>query len=100
MREYILGLRLELARRSLPAESTDAKVLQRNVELASYFTHCQLQPGHLVLVLRLAMTTAYKANCFRTAAALIRRLLELGPPPQVQQVVRIIHKFLLAHVCL
>ncbi|KAJ3014266.1 UNVERIFIED_CONTAM: hypothetical protein HDU68_000356 [Siphonaria sp. JEL0065] len=72
-REYILGLKMELFRRD---PSTEPK---RAIELAAYFTHCQLQPLHLQLVLSSAMTAAYKYKNFNTACQFARRLLEMGP---------------------
>lgn len=87
-REYILGLMIETARKELPV--SDPTAFKRNVELAAYFTHCELQPAHSLLSLQVAMAQAYKAKCFATAAIMIRRLLELGPPPQLAQKVCII----------
>jgi coatomer protein complex subunit alpha (xenin) len=49
----------------------------RSCELAAYFTHCNLQPAHLMLSLRLAMVAAFKLKNFITAASFARRLLEL-----------------------
>ncbi|KAJ3386096.1 hypothetical protein HDU84_001799 [Entophlyctis sp. JEL0112] len=72
-REYILGLKLELSRRDSATEP------KRVIELAAYFTHCQLQPLHLQLVLSSAMTAAYKYRNFDTACQFARRLLEMGP---------------------
>ncbi|KAJ3129796.1 hypothetical protein HK100_008413 [Physocladia obscura] len=72
-REYILGLKMELSRRD---PSTEPK---RSIELAAYFTHCQLQPLHLQLVLSSAMTAAYKYKNFSSACQFARRLLEMGP---------------------
>ena len=34
----------------------------RLTELSAYFTHCQLQPVHLILALRSAMGTAFKTK--------------------------------------
>ena len=85
-REYVLGLQIELARRELPVDNPSSA--KRGVELAAYFTHCNLQAVHSVLSLRSAMALAYKLKCFRTSAILIRRLLELGPPPQLAEQVR------------
>ncbi|KAI8925560.1 coatomer WD associated region-domain-containing protein [Entophlyctis helioformis] len=82
-REYIVGLKLEAAHKEV--RETD---LKRAVELLAYFTHCQLQPAHLQLVLRLAMLLAFKLRCFGTSLALSRRLLELGPSPQIAQQAR------------
>ncbi|KAJ3090043.1 hypothetical protein HK102_004843, partial [Quaeritorhiza haematococci] len=80
-REYILGLKMEMARKELNLE-TDAK---RAVELAAYFTHCQLQPAHLQLSIRSAMVLAYKLKNYQTTSVFARRLLELGPSPVVAQ---------------
>lgn len=41
----------------MPAD--DAK---RQIELAAYFTHCALQPAHLLLALRMAMVAAFKVR--------------------------------------
>ena len=72
-REYILGLKLELSRRD---PSTEPK---RSIELAAYFSHCQLQPLHLQLSLSSAMSVAYKHKNFGSACQFARRLLEMGP---------------------
>eukprot|EP00004_Rigifila_ramosa_P012164 TRINITY_DN2618_c0_g1_i2.p3 TRINITY_DN2618_c0_g1~~TRINITY_DN2618_c0_g1_i2.p3 ORF type:complete len:154 (+),score=35.57 TRINITY_DN2618_c0_g1_i2:355-816(+) len=55
----------------------------RQCELAAYFSHCNLQPIHLMLSLRSAMNTHYKAENFGYAASFARRLLELGPAAEV-----------------
>jgi len=67
-KEYITGLLLELKRKE-----TEDPI--RALELAVYFTHCKLQPAHLVLVLNIAMKAAYKQNNYITAASLAQRLL-------------------------
>lgn len=70
-REYINFTRMEVTRKALdPAE------VARNVELASYLTCCKLQPGHQMLTLQLAMSTAFKANNFVTAASFAKRLAQ------------------------
>jgi coatomer subunit alpha len=74
-REYLIGLKMEILRK----ETADPK---RGVELAAYFTHCELQPAHLQIVLSVAMMAAYKAKNFDTASQFARRLLELGPVPK------------------
>lgn len=79
-REYVLGLKLEIARRDVPAEN-----IARSLELAAYFTHCQLQTPHMQLSLRSAMTLSFKADNFSSAAQFARRLLELNPNAQVAQ---------------
>ncbi|CAL8326305.1 unnamed protein product [Arctogadus glacialis] len=56
--------------------------------MAAYFTHCNLQPVHMVLVLRTALNLFFKLRNFKTAASFARRLLELGPKPEVAQQTR------------
>lgn len=63
------------------AEQPDS--LPRQLELAAYFTHCRLQPAHLTLALRLAMTTFTKAKNYPTAATFAQRLLDLAPAAPV-----------------
>lgn len=77
-REYIIGLRLELHRKEL-ANADPVRL----TELAAYFTHCNLQPIHLMLSLRSAMNAAYKIKNFVTAASFAKRLLELNPKYEV-----------------
>ncbi|GAA6021068.1 hypothetical protein JCM11491_004403 [Sporobolomyces phaffii] len=79
-REYILGLSLEIERRRI-ADQPDS--LKRQLELAAYFTHCRLQPAHLQLALRLAMTTFSKAKNYATAASFAQKLLDLAPAAAV-----------------
>ena len=78
--DYILGLKMEIARKELPKESE-----ARGAELAAYFTHCNLQPIHLMLTLRSAMNLHYKLENYRTASSFARRLLELGPKDDIAQ---------------
>jgi len=54
-------------------------------QMAAYFTHCNLQPVHLILTLRTALNLFFKLKNFKTAASFARRLLELGPKPEVAQ---------------
>lgn len=56
-----------------------------SLQMAAYFTHCNLQPVHMVLVLRTALNLFFKLRNFKTAAGFARRLLELGPNPNVAQ---------------
>ena len=53
--------------------------------MAAYFTHCNLQPVHLILTLRTARNLFFKLKNYKTAASFARRLLELGPRPEVAQ---------------
>jgi len=81
-REYCNALRIEIKRKE---EKDDPS---RQAELAAYFTHCQLQPVHLSLSLRSAMSIFFKLKNFDTAASFSRRLLEQNPPPKVAQQAR------------
>ena len=56
--------------------------------MAAYFTHCNLQPVHLILTLRTALNLFFKLKNYKTAASFARRLLELGPRPEVAQQTR------------
>merc|ERR1712060_891948 len=70
-REYITWVRIK------GAMSECAKDPARSTELSAYFTHCNLQPVHLLLALRSAMGTAFKHKNYILAASFARRLLEL-----------------------
>ncbi|CAO2638403.1 Coatomer subunit alpha [Lemmus lemmus] len=85
-REYIVGLCMEIERKKLPKESLDQQ--KRICEMAAYFTHSNLQPVHMILVLRTALNLFFKLKNFKTAATFARRLLELGPKPEVAQQTR------------
>ena len=89
-RECLLGVSIELERRSVA--QVDPDNVKRSLELAAYFTHCQLQPPHLQIALRSAIGVFAKANNHATAAKLARRLLELNPDPKIVAQV--------CHVCL
>lgn len=95
-REYIVGLSMEVARRELHKESggDEAPLADklRMAEMQAYFTHCALQPAHLVLGLNLAQTTFFKLKLLKTAAAFARRLIELGPKPEIAEKTRKILK--------
>ena len=80
-REYLLGVSIELERRRLvEAEPSN---IRRNLELAAYFTHCELQPPHLKLALRNAANVYTKAKNHATAAKFARRLLDLKPDAKI-----------------
>jgi len=70
-REYITAIRIK------GAMSEAANDPVRATELAAYFTHCNLQPVHLLLALRSAMGTSFKHKNYIVAAGFCRRLLEL-----------------------
>ncbi|KAI4300061.1 hypothetical protein L6164_033478 [Bauhinia variegata] len=78
VKEYTLGLKMELRRR----EIKDNPVSQQ--ELAAYFTHCNLQTPHLRLALHSAMSTCFKAKNLAIAANFARRLLETNPTVENQ----------------
>lgn len=88
-RNYIIGIQTEIARK----EEADPA---RQCELAAYFTHCNLQNAHVALSLRSAMSIAYKAQNFKTAASFARRLLEFNPPAalatQAKKVIAFVEK--------
>jgi coatomer protein complex subunit alpha (xenin) len=73
-REYITGLRLQLARKEGKSKGVSPK---RIAELAAYFTNCKLQPAHLALALDVAMSSAYRLENFITAAGFARRLIDM-----------------------
>lgn len=75
-REYACALRIEIARKQ---EEDPA----RQAELAAYFTHAEMQPIHVSLSLRSAMSIFFKLKNYATAATFCRRLLELNPPVKV-----------------
>ncbi|PNW73616.1 hypothetical protein CHLRE_13g565850v5 [Chlamydomonas reinhardtii] len=82
-REYHTALRCELKRKELRDED-----MARNAELAAYFTHCRLQPVHLALSLRSAMTIFFKLKNFATCATFCRRLLELNAGAKIAEQAR------------
>lgn len=80
-REYLLGVSIELERRRVAEEEPEN--VQRNLELAAYFTQCRLQAPHLQIALRSAIGAFAKANNQAHAARFARRLLELNPDPKI-----------------
>lgn len=73
---------MELKRKELQTSGEDPK---RQAELSAYFTHCNLQPAHLVLSLRSAMNNAFtKMKNYKDAGIFARRLLELNPSSTVE----------------
>ena len=49
-----------ISTRPMPCHSDSAADVTRSLELAAYFTHCNLQPAHLMLALKTAMALAFK----------------------------------------
>lgn len=84
-REYILGLSIELERRSI--ESTDP---QRNLELAAYFTRAKLQNPHRVNALQVAMLQSFKNKNYSSASYFASELLAILPTgPKAEQAKKI-----------
>ncbi|CAG9819218.1 unnamed protein product [Phaedon cochleariae] len=84
--EYICGLQMETLRKTLPKTTLEEQ--KRQGEMAAYFTHCKLQPVHQILTLRTSLNMFFKLKNYRTAASFAKRLLELGPRPEVAQQAR------------
>ena len=80
-REYLLGVSIELERRRVIEQEPDN--VTRNLELAAYFTQCQLQQPHMQIALRSAISVFAKANNQAHAARFAKRLLELKPDPKI-----------------
>ncbi|XP_069697001.1 coatomer subunit alpha-like isoform X2 [Periplaneta americana] len=87
-REYILGLKMETARKELPKVTLEDQ--KQLCEMAAYLTHCKLQPVHLILSLRTALNLFFKLKNYKTAASFAQRLLEQGPRQEVAQQARMI----------
>lgn len=85
-KEYVVGISMELYRKGLGKASPEDQ--KRSLELAAYFTHCELQPGHQILTLRTAVNLAFKMKNYKMAMSFGRRLLNLGPRPEVAQNIR------------
>jgi coatomer protein complex subunit alpha (xenin) len=83
---YLVGLTMESARKEHPKATVEEQ--KRICEMAAYFTHCNLQPIHQVLTLRTALNLFFKLKNYKTAGSFARRLLELGPKPEVAQQTR------------
>ena len=86
-KEYLVASTLEVERRKLVQEQPDN--VKRSLELAAYFTHCNLLPQHRIIALRNGMQVAIKAKNTATAARFARRLVELNPDKGVVAKVRL-----------
>ncbi|CAO2209539.1 unnamed protein product [Urochloa humidicola] len=73
VREYVLGLKVELKRKESRDDAT------RQQELAAYFTNCKLQRVHMRLVLASAMALCFKQKNYATARHFAEMLLENSP---------------------
>ncbi|CAB4253971.1 similar to Saccharomyces cerevisiae YDL145C COP1 Alpha subunit of COPI vesicle coatomer complex, which surrounds transport vesicles in the early secretory pathway [Maudiozyma barnettii] len=71
-KEYILGLSIELERRSL-----DPSNIKRNLELAAYFTKADLLPLHRSNALQVAMSQNFKHKNFVQASYFASEFLEI-----------------------
>lgn len=71
-REYVLGLSMELERRSLPASD-----VKRNLELAAYFSRTKLLPVHRSNALNVAMTQSFKNKNFVLASYFAGEFLKI-----------------------
>lgn len=78
-RIYALAMRIECTRQSL----SESEVL-RNVELAAYLGCSKLQPVHQFLALRRALTVAWKAQNYITAATFAQKLIQANFGPNVK----------------
>lgn len=80
-KEYILGLSIELKRRSLPTED-----VKRNLELAAYFTKAKLSPIHRSNALQVAMSQSFKHKNYVQASFFAAELLKIVPSgPRAEQ---------------
>ncbi|KAJ4803078.1 Coatomer subunit alpha [Rhynchospora pubera] len=73
VKEYVLGLKMEVKRREMKDDPV------RQMELAAYFTNCKLQKVHMRLVLSSAMSIFYSKKNKATAANFARMLLDNSP---------------------
>ncbi|KAF6000986.1 hypothetical protein F1559_000612 [Cyanidiococcus yangmingshanensis] len=84
-REYRLGMRLVLEQRQCKSRGIESDSdRERLVQLAALFTHCNLEPSHLVLALRAAMKLAYEQQFYELASRFARRILETEPTPELE----------------
>ena len=87
--EYLLAVLVELEHWQVAAEEPDN--IAQNLELAAYFTQCQLQPPHLQIIqitLHSSMNVFAKANNHAPAAQFAKRSLELKPDAKIAALVR------------
>jgi coatomer protein complex subunit alpha (xenin) len=78
---------MEVARREVAATNSFEST-KRSLELAAYFTHCNMKPAHQALALSAAMAQAFKAKNFLSASSFARRLLDLNPSPAMAKKAR------------
>jgi coatomer protein complex subunit alpha (xenin) len=88
IREYLVGLSIEVARRNVDVSTPEG--VKRNLELAAYFTHSQLSPQHQGLAYMQAMTQFSKYKNIATAGVFAQKYLALnvGKPEMAERVCR------------
>ena len=86
IREYMVGLSIEVARRGLDVSTPEG--VKRNLELAAYFTNSQLTPQHRGLAYMQAMTQFNKYKNIATAGVFAQKYIALGvgKPDAVERV--------------
>jgi len=83
-REYRLGMRLMLEQKTCRARGLDSDADRaRLMQLSALFTHCNLEPPHLLLALRAAMKLAYELQFDALAVRFAQRVLETEPAPEL-----------------
>jgi len=81
-REYIIGIQIELTRKELSQSQGND---QRVVELALYFTHCDLQQSHKFLALKQAMILCASKKVYELAYNLATKVLEFDLSPAEEE---------------
>ena len=76
IREYIVGLSIEVARRGLDTSTPEG--VKRNLELAAYFTIAQMTPQHRGLACMQAMREFHKHRNIATAGVFAQKYIALG----------------------
>jgi coatomer subunit alpha len=76
IREYIVGLSVEVTRRGLDTSSPEG--VKRNLELAAYFTNFQLAPQHRGLAYMQAMMQFNKYKNIAMAGVFAQKYIALG----------------------
>ncbi|CAF5062258.1 unnamed protein product, partial [Rotaria sp. Silwood1] len=65
---------------------------KRSYDLASYFTHLQLQPIYKIMTLKSLLNQAFKLKIYKTVTSFATRLLELGPAPDTRKILSVCEK--------
>lgn len=73
-KEYLVGIQMELDRKGLG--KTSAEDQKRSLEMAAYFTHCDLQPGHQVNVHIIFYKSDWNIS-FKVLIIVLRRWIDL-----------------------